>query len=203
MATQAVRGTRMSAEQRREQLLDETKRLVLEGGFHAVSIEAVARAGGVSRPIVYGHFDDLDGLLGALTEREAGRAIGQLQAVLLRDLADVGDPREELLRGLRAYLEVAQADPGTWRLVLMPPEGAPASLRELIAAGRAAVVAQLAEAVRPGFGPGRQSPDPELTAAMLSAWSDECVRLMLTDPDRYTIERLLGHARWWIEQLVP
>jgi len=200
MPTEAVAKSRMSAADRREQLLDTTKAIVLEHGFHAVSIEAVARDAGVSRPIVYGHFRDLPGLLEALTERESARALSQLAAVLPRDLG-AGDPRDELLRGLRAYLEVARADPGTWRLVLMPPEGAPAVLRERITHGRVAVLAQLAEATRPGFGPGRETPDPELTAAMLSTWADETVRLMLTDPERYPIERLMGHANWWLRQL--
>jgi AcrR family transcriptional regulator len=198
--TQVDKATRMSAAERREQLLDVTKELVLEHGFHDVSIEAVARAAGVSRPIVYGHFDDLPGLLEALTQRESARALNQLSSVLLRDL-DKRDARQELLRGLRAYLEAARSDPGTWRLVLMPPEGAPASLRERIAIGRAAVLAQLAEAVRAGFGPGRESPDPELTAAMLSTFSDESVRLMLTDAERYPVERIVDHARWWLDQL--
>jgi AcrR family transcriptional regulator len=190
----------MSSAERREQLLDATKELVLEHGFHAVSIEAVARAAGVSRPIVYGHFHDLAGLLEALTERESMRALEQLSAVLVRDL-ETREPRQELLRALGKYLDVARADPGTWRLVLMPPEGAPATLRERIAIGRAAVLSQLAEAVRSGFGPGRQSPDPELTATMLSTFADEQVRLMLTDPDRFPVERIVGHARWWLDQL--
>jgi AcrR family transcriptional regulator len=194
------RPSRMSAAERREQLLDVTKELVAEHGFHHVSIEAVARAAGVSRPIVYGHFHDLPGLLEALIERESERALGQLSAVLVRDL-DTHEPRGELLRGLRAYLDVARADPVTWRLVLMPPEGAPESLRERIAIGRAAVVAQLAVAVRSGFGPGRESPDPELTAATLSAFADEQVRLMLTDPERYPVERIVEHARWWLDRL--
>ena len=195
MPTQTHKQSRMSAEQRREQLLDVTKRLVLERGFHEISIEAVAREAGISRPIVYGHFRDLGGLLEALTDREAARALGQLATVLPRDLAS-GDPSEQLLGGLRAYLEAARSDPQTWRLVLMPPEGAPAVMRERIASGRAAVIAQLAELVRPGFGPGRESPDPELTAATFSVFADESVRLMLTDPERYPIDRIMEHARW-------
>jgi AcrR family transcriptional regulator len=202
MPTQIDKPTRMSAAERREQLLEVTKAVVLERGFHAVSIEAVARAAGVSRPIVYGHFHDLTGLLQALTDHQSERALGQLAAVLPRDLGR-GDARQELLRGLRSYLEVARADPGTWRLVLMPPEGAPAMVRERVAVGRAAVLAQLAEAVRPGFGPGRESPDPELTAAMLSTFADESVRLMLTDPERYPVERIVAHARWWLDQFAP
>ena len=71
----------MRAEARREQLLDATKELVAEDGFHAVSIEAVARRAGITRPIVYRHFDDLPALLEALVERETVRALGQLAAV--------------------------------------------------------------------------------------------------------------------------
>ncbi|MEA2404059.1 MAG: hypothetical protein QOE08_706, partial [Thermoleophilaceae bacterium] len=116
------------------------------------------------------------------------------------DLSE-GDPRENLYNALRSYLRAAEADPATWRLVLVPPEGAPAVLRERIAAGRAAVVAQLAEAVRPGFGGGRESPDPELTALMLSSFADEAARLLLTDPERFPVDRLLTHARWFLDQL--
>ena len=64
----------MTAEARREQLLDVTKAIVAERGFHAVSIEGVAREAGISRPIVYGHFDDLPGLLDAL-DRDGVEAV--------------------------------------------------------------------------------------------------------------------------------
>jgi AcrR family transcriptional regulator len=202
MPTHAPKPPRMSADQRREQLLDTTKAIVSEHGFHAVSIEAVAREAGITRPIVYGHFSDLPGLLEALVERETERALAQLdeRRVLPEDLRR-GDPAEQLLGALRGYLEAVSFDPATWRLVLMPPEGAPKALHKLIAEGRAAIVAQLARALGPGFGPGRESPDPELTALMLSGVSDEAARLLLTDPERYPVERLLAHAGWVLSQL--
>jgi AcrR family transcriptional regulator len=190
--------TRMTAEERREQVLDVTKRLAADRGFHAVSIEAVARAAGITRPIVYAHFKDLQGLLEALVERESVRSLTQLSAVLPTNFGD-GDAREILLAALRGYLEAVASDPDTWRLILMPIEGAPALLRERIAGGRAAVLAQLAEAIRAGLGPAR-SPDPELTAHMLSATADEDARLLLADPERYPVERLLAHTRWLLQQ---
>ena len=201
MGAQTLKTGRMTAEERRAQLLDKTKAIVARDGFHAVSIEAVAREAGVSRPIVYGHFQDLPGLLEALVAREGERALGQLAEVLPTDLAE-GDPRESLLAGLAAYLAAAQADPVTWRLVLMPPEGAPDILHEQIARGRAAVLTQLAEAVRPGFGPGQASPDPELTALTFSSLSDDAARLLLTEPERFPVERLLEHAGWLLDQLL-
>ena len=136
-------GTRLPAAARRAQILDATKGIAVRRGFHAVSIDAVARAAGISRPIVYDHFRDLPGLLEALVEREAARAREQLEAVMPTEIAP-GDARAALLDAQRRYLEAAQADPDTWRLVLMPPEGAPESMREHIASGRAEAVATLA-----------------------------------------------------------
>ena len=198
----ATKPARMTAEERREQLLDATKRVVAEHGFHGASIEAVAREAGITRPIVYGHFQDLGGLLEALIERESARALGQLANVLPRDLG-AGDPGEALLVALRGYLEAVRADPDTWRLVLMPSEGAPAMLHDHITAGRAAVVAQLAAAIGPGLGSGNVPPDPELAARMLSAFADEAARLLLTDPERYSVERILAQAAWGLGQLPP
>jgi AcrR family transcriptional regulator len=199
--TPTATGTaRLTARERREQLLDATKEVVDRDGFHAVSIEAVAREAGITRPVVYGHFHDLSALLEALVQREGARALAQLSAVLpARVGAD--DPGEALLTAFRGYLEAVRSDPVTWRLVLMPPEGAPDVLRDAIGAGRSAVLAQLAEAIRRGARPERRSPDPELTARALSAVADEAARLVLTDPDAYPIERILLHARWALEQL--
>jgi len=185
----------MSAAQRREQLLDVTRRIVGEHGFHAVSIEAVARRAGISRPIVYGHFDDLAGLLEAMLDRESVRALSQLAGVLPRGA--LPDARAGLLAALRGYLEAVRADPVTWRLVLMPPEGAPELLRERITQGRAAIVAALAEVV----GPGLDSPDAELTARTVSAIADEGARLLLTDPERFPVDRLVDHAAWLLRRI--
>jgi AcrR family transcriptional regulator len=190
----------MAADERREQILDVTKEIVGEHGFHAVSIERVARAASISRPVVYEHFESLGGLLEALVRREAARALNQLRAVLPSASA-AANQRDQLVDALRAYLVAVREDPVTWRLVLMPAEGAPRLLREQIALGREQVLRHLAEVVRPGFGPGRESPDPELSARAMSAVADDCARLLLTEPDRYPIRRLLAHADWLIDQL--
>ena len=198
MSTRTASPARLSAAQRREQLLDATKTIVDRDGFHAVSIEAVAREAGITRPIVYGHFRDLSGLLEALVEREASRALAQLEQ-FLPDLAAGGTPLEILERGLEAYLRAAQSDPVTWRLVLMPAEGAPAILRERIAEGRATAIGRIAAALPALVG---TPPDPELTAQMLSTLSDEVVRLHLADPKRYPVERLMTQAHWFLARVL-
>jgi AcrR family transcriptional regulator len=189
---------RMSATARREQLLDAATGLAVDQGFHAVSVEAVARRAGITRAVIYQHFRDLQALLEAVVDRETSRALAQVSETALQDLSE-GDPQQLMLESLDAYLRAVRDHPATWRLVLMPPEGAPGTLRERIEAGRRSVLAQLAQAVRPAL-QAENASDAELTASVLSAISDEYARLVLTDPDRYPPERLLRHARWWLNQ---
>src|ERR1700751_5467107 len=56
--------------QRREQLIDAALEVILERGYARISIEAIARAAGVTRPVVYDHFPNLNRLLHAVIERE-------------------------------------------------------------------------------------------------------------------------------------
>ena len=191
-------SSRLTASERREQLLEVTTRIVAERGFQGVSIESVAREAGISRPIVYEHFGHLQGLLEAVVEREMSRAFSQVSETALTDLTE-GDHRELMLESLRAFLYAVRDHPSTWRLVLMPAEGAPELLRKGLARGRTVVLAQLAQAVRPIMR-ASESPDAELTARVLSAISDEYARLILTDPDRFTPERLVDHARWLLDK---
>lgn len=194
----ATRRRRMSAAARREQLLDVATRLAVDHGFHAVSVEAVAREAGITRAVIYQHFRDLQALLEAVVDRETSRALAQVSETALRDLRE-GEPRELMLESLHAYLHAVRDHPTTWRLVLMPPEGAPKILRRRIENGRRSVLEGLTQAVRPALR-AENAEDAELTASILSAISDEYARLVLTDPDRYTPERLLRHARWWLDQ---
>jgi AcrR family transcriptional regulator len=190
---------RMTAPARREHLLDVTTEIVVEQGFRGVSIEAVAQRAGITRAVVYRHFNDLPALLEAVVTREMSRALSQVSETALSDLS-TGDPIELMLESLRRYLEVVQQHPTTWRLVLTPPEGAPSSLRESIERGRRLVLAQLAAAVRPALDAEADPVDAELTARVLSAVSDEYARLVLSDPDQYSPDRVLTHAAWCLQR---
>lgn len=198
MSSDVASPRRLRAPARREQLLDTAAQLAVDEGFHALSVETVAQRAGVTRAVIYQHFADLHALLDTLLERETSRAAEQVARTTPSAFADA-EPGEVLLQSLAAFLQAVRDHPRTWRLVLMPPEGAPAALRIRIEQGRRAVLRQLADAVRPGLGAG-ESEDAELTARVLSATADEYARLVLTDPDRYPPERLLRHARWWRAQ---
>lgn len=198
----APKAQRLTGPQRREQILDVTKALAGERGFHGISIDAVARRAGITRPVVYSHFDDLTDLLRAMVEREGLRAVQQLMALIPRE-TDPDDAAAMLTGSLRAFLEAVSDDPVTWRLVLVPAEGTPEVLRERALEIRSAVTQQLAAVVPKALSGGstEPSPDPEMTALTLQAVSEEAARLILEDPENFTIERVMRHAEWMLALL--
>ncbi len=63
---------RMSAAQRREQLISIGRQIFAERGFDATSIEEVASRAKVSKPVVYEHFGGKEGLYAVVVDREVG-----------------------------------------------------------------------------------------------------------------------------------
>jgi AcrR family transcriptional regulator len=190
-----VRSPRMRAAERREQLLDMTLDLVVERGFHAVTIEAVAQAAGVTRPIVYKQFSDLPGLVRALIDREEDRAISQL-ARAIPGIPGDRDPDELLVEGLQRYLEAVQEAPKTWRLILLPPEGVPAVFHERTNRTRRNVLRQLEKLVDWGIKRrGGPDLDAELFARLLMEMAEDSARLLLTQPQKFTIDRIVEFSR--------
>lgn len=201
MNSGSPKRTRMSVERRREQLLDVTKTIAIEHGFPGVTIESIARAAGVTRPVVYTCFGDLTTLLAALVERESDRALGQLIPSLPRP-GTSGTPEEQLLAAFDAYLRAGEADPETWRFVLIPPDGAPELLREAIERGRDVVVGYLAEAFKSELDE-EAIPYPDEAARLVAAAADQAVRLMITQPKKYKRERFMATAAALLERLAP
>ena len=72
----------MPPRKRREHVVDAALRVIVEQGYDGVSIEAVARAAGVTRPVIYDHFQNLGQLLQALIKREENYALAQLAEVV-------------------------------------------------------------------------------------------------------------------------
>jgi AcrR family transcriptional regulator len=194
---------RMSAEDRREQLLDVLAEIVVGEGYGAVSIDRVARDAEIARTVVYAQFGNLEGMVEALVERTERRVLSQVRG-LVPDLPRVsGDPDEILVEAVRAFTTLVRDDPRTWRVALFPAEGAPAGLRRRIAGARDAVLTLLEPVVAWGVEQrgGPAGLDTELFARTLVMLGEDAARLVLTDPDRYPPERLAGYAATLIAAL--
>ena len=186
----------MSPQQRREQLIEAALGVIIEQGYEGVSIEAIARAAGVTRPVVYDHFPNLGRLLQALIEREERYALAQLEDILPEQPAQ-RDPAELMATSMRLFLDAVASRPSTWQIILSPPEGTPAVLHHHVETNRARTIGRMERLVRWAI----ERPelpadlDVELTARALLSLAEDAGRMVLTTPDRYSAERYERFAR--------
>ena len=182
----------MTAEDRREQLLDVALDVVVAEGFYAATIERVAREAGVTRTLIYSQFGDLPGLVSALVDRETGRAMEGLVDALAPMPEDLGfvEVGETLLRAMVAAVNRA---PRSWTILLNPPEGGPPELHERIAAGRALARVHVQELLTSRL--TDEVADPELAAHLHQLLGEELVRLHVRDPERYPLDRMVRQIR--------
>jgi AcrR family transcriptional regulator len=194
----------MPPAQRREQLIDAALGVILEQGYSGVSIEAIARTAGVTRPVVYDHFPNLGRLLHALIEREERYALEQL-AQIVPDAPDGQEPVELLIGGVRRFLEAVASRPATWRIILLPLDGTPAIVRDHVERNRARTQERIERLVSATLS-GPDVPDDldvELIARWIRSLGEEAGRTVLTDPDHYSPERYEQFVRTIMRYVWP
>jgi AcrR family transcriptional regulator len=180
----------MAPSERREQVIDAALQVIVEQGYAGVSIEAIARTAGVTRPVIYDHFPNLGALLQALIEREERIALGQLAEVIPGpELAGSADPVALLGSGVHRFLEAVISRPPTWRIILLPLDGTPAIVRQHVETNRARILERLEQLVLWGTGEEAAAVDVELAASSILALAEEAGRRVLTDPRRFSPER--------------
>ncbi|QBI21634.1 TetR/AcrR family transcriptional regulator [Egibacter rhizosphaerae] len=91
---------------RREQLLQRAAELFRERGYHAVGVDEIAAAAGITGPGLYRHFATKQSLLAALFERAGGQLIQRAR----RDVAAAPDEATALVALVRAHLDMATRD---------------------------------------------------------------------------------------------
>jgi AcrR family transcriptional regulator len=181
----------MAPAERREQLLDAALKVVLEQGYARVSIEAIARMAGVTRPVIYDHFPNLGSLIQALIAREERYALTQLAEVVPELRPQDGDFATLLRIGVPHFFESVADRPSTWRLILLPLDGTPDIVRTHVEANRAVVLERIQDVVRTGIAAGelKRELDVEVTARAIMSFAWDAGAMIVHDPERYTPDR--------------
>ncbi len=104
---------RMTAAERREQLIDIARGLFAERGFDGASIEEIASRAEVSKPVVYEHFGGKEGLYAVVVDREVRRLLEMMQAALT-----AGHPRVLLEQAAFALLDYIEQAPDGFRILV-------------------------------------------------------------------------------------
>ncbi|KVW81384.1 hypothetical protein WL00_29315 [Burkholderia cepacia] len=192
----------MSRAARCEQLLDVAEELFCANGFEGTSIEDVAKAAGVTRPVVYAHYSDKDELFVACVRRaraEVEESLGEFEA-LIRAGASIATV---IHRAGTIFFTTLERNPRRWMVLFNPSTALSEDLDKRLNALRRQTIQQIASVTR------HVLPDDEARstafAYAISGVGEQIGRWWLDNPEiprddaithyREFIERGLGISR--------
>lgn len=109
-----TRRKRLSGEERRAAILEAALAVFAERGYHASSIDDIARKGGVSKALIYEHFASKQRLYAELLDRQAGELLERLAAAMA-EAGSTGAAR--LATGLDAFYRFVEEHRVAWRML--------------------------------------------------------------------------------------
>jgi AcrR family transcriptional regulator len=118
----AVR-TRLPRAERERQVLEAARELFAERGHAAVTMDEVAAAVGVTKPLLYAYFGNKERLYLACMEPAADTLV----AAVVRAVEGTSTPEEALRCGIHAFFAVVDEDRAAWRVLFdesVPTSGA-------------------------------------------------------------------------------
>jgi AcrR family transcriptional regulator len=105
--------SRLPAARRRRQLLDVALEVFAQKGFHATSMEEVAEAAGVTKPVLYQHFASKRELYLELLE-DVG---GQMMTAVAKAVAQARGPHQQVEAGFAAYFRFVAEHEDAFKLL--------------------------------------------------------------------------------------
>jgi AcrR family transcriptional regulator len=172
---------RLTAEERRAGILDAALAVFSARGYHPSSIDDIAREAGISKALIYEHFESKQGLYADLIERNAAELVERLGAAIGSVEADSGAIR--LATGLDAFFAFVEERRDAWRILnrdAADPETAPV-LDRILEQVTGLVAALIAE------DPGAR--------AMTEQDADRAIRVLA----RMLVGSVQSVANWWAE----
>lgn len=176
----AAQSRRLPRAVREQQMLDAAVRVFSRQGFHATSVDEIAEAAGISKPMVYAYLGSKEELFTACLHREGAR--------LMQALADAAQPidagetlgtDERLWRALRAFLRFVAAHRDGWGVLYRQARG-----QEPFATVLAGLRGQMVEVVAGMFAAGAAPGADVGMAAQVLVGAAEAVADWLVDhPD--------------------
>ncbi|GAA4736825.1 TetR/AcrR family transcriptional regulator [Nocardioides endophyticus] len=182
--------TRLSPEQRREQLLDLGVRLLAHRSLDELSIDLLAEEAGISRGLLYHYFGSKQAFHEAVVRHAADDLIAQTTP------PTDGEPLERLLTSVRAYVDYVVANHEGYVSLVKAAAGGNESLRAIYEEARAALNSRIfREDAVADSGEGEIVPDTPATRLVVRGWSamtEELVLAWIDDPGGVTRDQLLA-----------
>ena len=171
-------GMRLRAAERRAQLLGVARRLFARDGYRGASMESIAEAAGVTKPVLYQHFSSKRALYSALLANDLGRLTGELEAAF----SQAGSNEERLRQGFGAYLDFVDRHEDAFRLLFTEALGLDADFQRQVAEFRRWVAGRVARIIAAEA--GLDAPRARALAAAIVGMAE-------------------GAAGWWLDERRP
>lgn len=191
-----ARAAHLGPERRRPLILDAALEVYVERGYRGTSMQAVADAAGVTKPVVYECYPNKDELLLALLDREERRLLNAITEAMPSNL--VSDNVEAVLAaGLTAFLAGAGQAPNSWRVVFDSGWSSGSVVAARVRRVRDRVVGQLRELVRQYMAVAdvedidRKAP---VVAELIASVAESCARMLVLEHYPWTAAELATYA---------
>jgi AcrR family transcriptional regulator len=113
MSTRPTARKRLTAQERREGILRAAAEIFAERGYHASSIDDIARSAGISKALIYEHFSSKEELHVRLIEENAR----ELMERLTEATAGKRPAERQLEAGVEAFFRFVEERRGAWRIL--------------------------------------------------------------------------------------
>lgn len=189
----AAGGTkRLPRAVREQQMLDAAVQMFSANGYHETSMDAIAAAAQISKPMLYLYHGSKEELFGACLNRELGRFIDAVRS----DIDLKQSPRELLRSTIGSVLHYIDANRASW-IVLYTQATSSQAFAHTVREGREKIidlVARLLEA-------GTRNPEPHsdlhmIAVALVGAGEAVAARVSVGDADVDEAAELLINLFW-------
>lgn len=106
---------RLTAEERRAGILDAALAVFSARGYHPSSIDDIAREAGISKALIYEHFDSKQGLYADLLDRNAAELFERLATAI--GAVEAHSSSVRLATGLDAFFAFVEERRDAWRIL--------------------------------------------------------------------------------------
>ncbi len=200
--TGRTRAAHLGPDRRRPLILDAALEIFVERGYRDTSMQAVADAAGVTKPVVYECYPSKDELLLALLDREERRLLEAITSALpttsaLEDPAVFDNLEAVFAAGLTAFLVGAGQASNSWRVVFDPRRGSDSVVAVRVRRAREMLLGQLHELVR-SYLESVQSDDIDrkvpVIAELLATVAESCARMLVLEHYPWTAPELATYV---------
>jgi AcrR family transcriptional regulator len=166
---------RLTAEARRAQLLEVARDVFASDGYHGAAMEQIAIKAGVTKPVLYQHFESKKELYLGLLEEDMARLLDDIR----RAIEGARSNRERIERATGAYFSFIDTNEGSFRLLFRETMGAEDEFRRAIERFRDELARSIAAVI--GAETGLPSSESELLARGVMGIAESA-------------------AQWWLDQ---